>query len=157
VTTKRRLLSNLRSPFSRSLFLFLGQKNPSSLVAEVAFFGGGGRCGPFSTCAGPFLARRAGGNEPERYGRYSRRSLLSLLSLLRYEGGRERKREKRKTALTGAVESAGPDALVVDVRAHHRVQDLLLLLPVVDLFTHAETLRRSAKRIPKGRQRESGP
>ncbi len=36
--------------------------------------------------------------------------------------------------LTCAVESRRADALVVDLRPEHRVQDLLLLLPVVDLL-----------------------
>ena len=40
-------------------------------------------------------------------------------------------------SLTGAVEAAGPDALVVVVGRHDAVQDLLLLLAVVDLLLFA--------------------
>ena len=39
-----------------------------------------------------------------------------------------------KIWLTGAVEAAGPDPLVVVVWRHDAVEDLLLLLAVVDLL-----------------------
>ena len=43
-------------------------------------------------------------------------------------------------SLTGAVEAAGPDALVVVVGRHDAVQDLLLLLAVVDLLLGARAV-----------------
>jgi len=54
--------------------------------------------------------------------------------------------------LTGAVEAAGPNALVVHVGAHHRVQNLLLLFAVVDLLApesgRAESIPARGRRRP---------
>ena len=48
---------------------------------------------------------------------------------------------------TCAVESTWPDPLVIDLWPHHRVQDLLLLLTVVDLLHLVETI--AAKSAPE--------